>query len=128
MVVVKAKKTRSRRGGRPVGDPQDKRTERIAIRAHPDLVEELNIVARAQGFVRSVLIERALIDLVNRHYGRQVVDAIGRYVDYPGQTVFDHRGRPVGPTPAPASHSPMPHSETGGITDHPSRRLRPPKK
>jgi hypothetical protein len=62
MVVVKAAKTKKRKGGRPFGDPEDKRTERIAIRAHPDLVAELSVVARAQGFVRSVLIERTLID------------------------------------------------------------------
>src|ERR1700733_14943639 len=84
MVTVKPTKTRKRKGGRPLGDPEDKRTERIAIRAHPDLVAELSVVARAQGFVRSVLIERTLIDIVNRHHGRPVVDAIGRRLDYAG--------------------------------------------
>jgi hypothetical protein len=106
MVVVKAVKTRKRRGGRPVGDAADKRTERIAIRAHPDLVAELNVVARAQGFVRSVLIERTLIDLVNRHYGRQVVDAIGRHLE-------------VGFT--------LPRTDSGSAADHPGRRFRPTK-
>jgi hypothetical protein len=106
MVVVKATKTRKRKGGRPIGDEADKRTERIAIRAHPDLVAELNVVARAQGFVRSVLIERTLIDLVNRHYGRQVVDAIGRHLE-------------IGTV--------MPRTDPGSAADHPGRRLRSPK-
>jgi hypothetical protein len=107
MVTVKAAKTKKRKGGRPFGDPDDKRTERIAIRAHPDLVAELSVVARAQGFVRSVLIERTLIDLVNRHYGRQVVDAIGRHV---ASTTTAYLGA------------------AGGPDDHPARRLRPTKK
>jgi len=107
MVVVKAAKTKKRKGGRPYGDPDDKRTERIAIRAHPDLVKELNVVARSQGFVRSVLIERTLIELVNRHYRREVLDMIGRYL---GESKI------VG----------MPYP--GAPDDHPSRRLREPKK
>jgi hypothetical protein len=107
MAVVKAAKTKRRKGGRPHGDPEDKRTERIAIRAHPDLVAELSVVARAQGFVRSVLIERTLIDIVNRHHGRPIVDAIGRRLDYAGG-------------------APLP--EAGGPADHPGRRFRPAKK
>jgi hypothetical protein len=104
MVVVKAAKTKKRKGGRPFGDPEDKRTERIAIRAHPDLVAELSVVARSQGFVRSVLIERTLIDLVNRHYGRVVVDAIGRHTELGAG---------------------LPRTDAGSAADHPGRRLRP---
>jgi hypothetical protein len=109
MVVVKPAKTKKKKGGRPFADPQDKRTERIAIRAHPDLVKELSVVARAQGFVRSVLIERTLIDLVNRHYGRQVLDAIGRGF---GSGVGEFN----------------PYGEQGGPLDHPGRRFKPVKK
>jgi hypothetical protein len=110
MVTVKSAKTRKRKGGRPLGDPEDKRTERIAIRAHPDLVDELSVVARAQGFVRSVLIERTLIDVVNRYHGRPVVDAIGRHIQQ-----LDRVSTPV---TVPG----------GGPSDHPGRRLRPTKK
>ena len=73
------KKTR----GRPPGDPDDLRTERLAIRLHSDLTFELNVLARLEGITRSVLVERLLIRLVNDHYSRTVVDKIGRYVDGP---------------------------------------------
>jgi hypothetical protein len=117
MVVVKGAKTKTRKAGRPFGDPDDKRTERLAIRCHPDLVAALSDVARKQGFVRSVLIERTLIDLVNRFFGVPVVDAIGRSVQSSSQMTFDNRGR-----------SGINQSDSGGATDHPSRRFRPSKK
>jgi hypothetical protein len=80
-MTVKKEKKRSR--GRPAGDPEDLRTERIAIRCHPDLVIELNVLARLEGVTRSVLIERLLIRLVNDHFNRTVVDKVGRYTDGP---------------------------------------------
>jgi hypothetical protein len=76
--MVNKEEKRSR--GRPAGDPDDLRTERIAIRVHPDLIFELNVLARLDGVTRSVLVERLLIRLVNDHYHRTVVDQIGRYV------------------------------------------------
>lgn len=79
------KKTR----GRPPGDPQDIRTERIAIRVHPDLLFELNVLARYEGVTRSVLIERLLIRLVNDHFGRTVVDRVGRYLNEPPTAADD---------------------------------------
>jgi hypothetical protein len=57
-----------------------------------------------------VLIERTLIDVVNRHYGRPVVDAIGRHVEFIG-------GSPL-----------VAHADGGGPADHPGRRFRPAKK
>jgi hypothetical protein len=79
--MVKDEQKRSR--GRPAGDPDDLRTERIAIRVHPDLIFELNVLARADGVTRSVLVERLLIRLVNDHYRRSVVDQVGRYLNGP---------------------------------------------
>jgi hypothetical protein len=76
-MVVKKEKKRGR--GRPASDPDDLRSERIALRSHPDLVNELNHMARAQGITRSVLIERALIDFVNEEARAEIVDMIGRY-------------------------------------------------
>jgi hypothetical protein len=76
-MVVKKEKKRPR--GRPRGDPDDLRTERIAVRAHKDLVNELNFLSRHKGVTRSVLIERLLIDLVNDEARSIAVDAIGRY-------------------------------------------------
>jgi hypothetical protein len=75
------KKTTKR--GRPPGDPEDIRTERIAIRVHPDLLFELNVLSRHEGVTRSVLIERLLIRLVNDHFSRTVVDKVGRYLAGP---------------------------------------------
>jgi hypothetical protein len=80
MVVKKAEK-RSR--GRPQSDPDDLRTERIALRVHSDLLVELNIIARLEGVTRSVLVERLLIRLVNDHYTRTVIDRVGRYQNGP---------------------------------------------
>jgi hypothetical protein len=117
MAVVKKPKTEKRKGGRPFGVPEDRRTERLAIRCHPDLVDALSEIARKQGFVRSVLIERSLIDLVNRFFGMPVVDAIGRRVQFDSQMTHDRRGYPL-----------IDHSASGSAKDHPSRRLREPKK
>ena len=75
--MVKREKKRPR--GRPPGDPEDLRTERVAVRAHKDLVNELNHLAREQGVTRSVMIERLLIDFVNDEARSEIVDMIGRY-------------------------------------------------
>jgi hypothetical protein len=80
-MTVKKEKTKPR--GRPPGDPDNLRTERIAFRVHPNLVFELNVLARLDGITRSTLIEKMLIRLVNDHHRRTVIDAVGRYVDGP---------------------------------------------
>jgi hypothetical protein len=77
------KKEKPKPKGRPPGDPDDLRTERIAFRVHPNLVFELNVLARLDGVTRSTLIEKMLIRLVNDHHRRTVVDAVGRYLDGP---------------------------------------------
>jgi hypothetical protein len=79
MVVKKA----SKRKGRPPGDPDDVRTERVAIRMHTDLVFEIQVLARLEGITRSQMIERMMIRTVNDHYARTVVDKVGRYLDGP---------------------------------------------
>ena len=88
MVAKNERKTR----GRPPGDPDDLRTERLAIRLHRDLTFELNVLARLDGITRSVLVERLLIRMLNDHYNRNVVDKIGRYVDGPPE-VSQPKGR-----------------------------------
>jgi hypothetical protein len=80
MTVKKAEK---KKRGRPQGDPDDLRTERIALRIHSDLLFELTLLARLEGVTRSVLVERLLIRLVNDHYSRTLVDKVGRYVSGP---------------------------------------------
>jgi hypothetical protein len=80
-MVVRKASTKPR--GRPPGDPDDLRTERVAFRIHPDLVFELNVLARLDGITRSTLIEKLLIRLVNDHHRRTVVDAVGRYINGP---------------------------------------------
>ena len=77
--MVKATKT-AKRMGRPPKDRGDLRTERIAMRAHPDLLSHLNDLARRAGIVRSVYIERILIGYVNDLYGEEVLDAIGKEI------------------------------------------------
>jgi hypothetical protein len=77
--MVKAAKT-AKRMGRPPKDVGDLRTERIAMRAHPDLLSHLNDLARRAGIVRSVYIERILIGYVNDLYGEEVLDAIGKEI------------------------------------------------
>jgi hypothetical protein len=89
MTVKKQTKPR----GRPQGDPDDLRTERIALRVHSDLLFEANILARLEGVTRSVLIERLLIRLINDHHTRTVVDKVGRYVGEPPTGVSDVRIR-----------------------------------
>jgi hypothetical protein len=68
------------KSGRPFQDPADKRTVRVAIRAHPDLMHECDKLARQEGLVRSVFIERVLGAYVNMFYQCELVDSIGRYV------------------------------------------------
>jgi hypothetical protein len=80
-MVVKKEPKRGR--GRPAGDPEDLKLERIAIRVHEDLCFELNVLARQEGVTRSMLVERVLIRLVNDHHNRTLVDKIGRYTDGP---------------------------------------------
>jgi hypothetical protein len=81
------------------------------MRAHPDLVAELDIVARAEGYVRSVMIERVLIAYINHARGGDVLDAIGRY------TNTDNDQFPKGnPLLRSIKNSP------GGPYDHPTRQ------
>src|SRR5580704_10072184 len=87
------KKTEKRSRGRAQGDPDDLRTERIALRIHGDLLVELNIIARIEGVTRSVLVERLLIRFVNDHYARTVVDRVGRYQNGPPTDVGNARIR-----------------------------------
>ncbi len=89
---MSVKKEKMKPRGRPPGDPDDVRTERIAIRVHPNLLFELNVISRVEGVTRSVLVERMLIRLVNDHHRRTLMDSIGRYVDGPPDVVEPGKG------------------------------------
>jgi hypothetical protein len=82
--MVKGAKT-AKRMGRPPKDIGDLRTERIAMRAHPDLLSHLNDLARRAGIVRSV-------------YGEEVLDPIGREIPPYGPKGSDSP-KAMGPRP-----------------------------
>lgn len=58
--------------GRPRFPPERAKTSRLALRVHPDLVEELDKIALDVGTLRTALIERACINLVNS-YNRDII-------------------------------------------------------
>jgi hypothetical protein len=67
-------------GGGPLQDPADLRSERYAMRLHPDLRDEMTRLARMEGWKLSQWIEKALVDATNVANGKAVVDRIGRYI------------------------------------------------
>lgn len=71
----------ARVGGPPLQDPNDRRSERYAMRLHPDLRAEIATLARGRGWKVSQWIEKALIDAVNGERGGEVLDQIGRYTN-----------------------------------------------
>jgi hypothetical protein len=76
-------KTTKRPPGRPPADPGDLRTERMALRLHPDLMYELGVATREAGTNKSLFIERLLINHLNDRLVRRAatpLDVIGRYV------------------------------------------------
>ncbi len=66
-----------RRNERAV-EPEDVRSSRLVLRAHPDLVEMLGEEARGNNLSRSVYVERILIGWLNRNKRR--IDYRGRRV------------------------------------------------
>lgn len=122
--MVKKPKNPARPGRPAVMSDADKRTERIAIRAHPDLVYYLSAGAREEGLVRSVYIERILIGYLNQQWGHPVVDNIGREIPEPIP-----RGADAPRLPHPATHwgpqfRPPPPRIPAGDESHPKRRLK----
>ncbi len=83
-MVKAAKTTKPKRPmGRPPLDPGDLRTERIAIRLHPDLYEEVGKAARDAGTNKSLWVEGAVINAINAllmSRGKRPVDRIGKYL------------------------------------------------
>src|ERR1700694_318126 len=73
---------RGPKGGRPAGPEEDRRSDRLAFRVHPDLTKELMRIARENGEARSAWIERVIITIINNSAGYEVLDAIGKYVPY----------------------------------------------
>jgi hypothetical protein len=65
--------------GRPLASEGDVRSDRLAQRVHPDLIEVYDQRAREYGLTRSQLIERVLIDHANQIEGAQL-DNIGRWL------------------------------------------------
>jgi hypothetical protein len=70
---------------RPPGPPpkkiEDIRTERLVMRMHPDLLEQLSMLARERGVSRSAYIERVLLGWVNSDPRNPRLDGIGRRVE-----------------------------------------------
>jgi hypothetical protein len=84
--------------GRPGGDPQDIRSERLVQKIHPDLMAVFIQRAREAGVTRSAYIERVLL-----HHARFVegaeLDNIGRRI--PTMTLPRHPNmRTMGQAPA----------------------------
>jgi hypothetical protein len=73
-------KPRGREGGRKPGNPADVRSERIVLRAHPDLVDALTERGKVYGVSRSQFIERILITYLNLQQDQRPLDLTGRYV------------------------------------------------
>lgn len=84
--MVKAAKTTKpgrKKTGRPPSPPEDLRTERTAMRMHPNLLYELNVATREAGLNRSLFIESVLIAHINARIaarGGRLLDAIGKYL------------------------------------------------
>jgi hypothetical protein len=80
-MVTKAKT--KKKTGRPASDPADVRSERTALRMHPDLQHELSAAARERGITRSLLIEQILLGAINARLasrGERMLDGIGKYL------------------------------------------------
>jgi hypothetical protein len=67
----------SRRGRRP-GDPAAKRSDRLVVRVHPDLVDALNLSADEAGISRSLFIEKILVSYVRQDPRFADLDHMGR--------------------------------------------------
>jgi hypothetical protein len=81
--MVKQTKPTKKKTGRPPSPPEDLRTERTAMRMHPNMLFELNAAAREAGKNRSLFIEWVLIGWLNNRLmglGERQLDAIGKYV------------------------------------------------
>jgi hypothetical protein len=78
--MVTKPKPRGREGGRKPGNPADVRSERLVLRAHPDLVDALTERGKVYGVSRSQFIERILITYLNLQDGQRPLDLTGRYV------------------------------------------------
>ena len=78
-MVTKAK-PRGREGGRKAANPDDIRSERLVLRAHPDLVDALTERGKIYGVSRSQFIERILITYLNLQQDQRPLDLTGRYV------------------------------------------------
>jgi hypothetical protein len=103
MVKQPSTPKKRRSAGRPRGDPDDLRTERVAIRLHPDLTEEIALACRAVGLNRSIFVERVLIEWLTAHQhdlGTKPLDAIGRYV---AEELLGQPRSVPGPTAGPSS-------------------------
>lgn len=81
-MVKGAKSTQNRsvptsRTGRPPR-PDDVRSARLILRAHPDLMNVLTVRARAAGVSRSRYVERLLIAWLNADPRNPKLDAVGK--------------------------------------------------
>ena len=115
MVAKRKRPEEALKRGRPRLDPADLRSERLVLRVHPDLMEQLNRRGRTEGISRSLFVERVLIAFLNGTGGRPL-DRIGRYTQ---------------PAPSPGAlenfERAWQHIETGsgGVIDPVSSAKRP---
>lgn len=77
-MVKRTSTSKKRAAGRPPLPVEDLRSARFSFRVHPDLHEEIAILARLEGEPISTFIERVLINRVNAVSFRPVLDKIGR--------------------------------------------------
>jgi hypothetical protein len=79
-MVSKPKTTRASGGGRKPGNPDDLKSVRLVMRAHPDLVDALTERGKIYGVSRTEYVERILISYLNLQEGQRPLDWSGRYV------------------------------------------------
>ncbi|MBN9007148.1 MAG: hypothetical protein J0H40_17255 [Rhizobiales bacterium] len=117
MVKKATRKPRENVGGRPRQDPSTLRTERLVIRVHPDLMDELTRLAGDNGITRSLLVERSMIALVNQQAAEPLLDHGGRRIQREAPSApplgtpdsfAQLWGKVIGGAPAPAPRRGMP--------------------
>jgi hypothetical protein len=74
----------TRRRGRRPGDPGAKRSDRLVLRVHPDLIDALNASADEAGLSRSLFIERILVSYIKSDPRYADMDHMGRRRPTPG--------------------------------------------
>jgi hypothetical protein len=84
--MVTKSKAPAKPDGRKKMPPEEVRSDRLVLRAHPDLMDALSLRAKGYGVSRSQLIERILITYLNMQDDQKpALDMSGRYLTDEGQ-------------------------------------------